>query len=133
MPRIFLTLGAINAFLCVLLGALGAHGLKHTLTTDMLVIFQTGRAISFLPCARAYLSWIGIINQFITIATIEIVRLVDVYWHRIIFRHALRHECHRNTWTGHNRAIRRSFLHECMAVVCLCGMDRKIKKVASAN
>jgi uncharacterized membrane protein YgdD (TMEM256/DUF423 family) len=42
MPRTFLALGAINAFLCVLFGALGAHGLKHTLTTDMLVIFQTG-------------------------------------------------------------------------------------------
>ena len=42
MPRIFLTLGTLNAFLCVLLGALGAHGLKHTLTPDMLVIFQTG-------------------------------------------------------------------------------------------
>ncbi|MDV6343439.1 DUF423 domain-containing protein [Nitrosomonas sp. Is37] len=41
MPRIFLTLGSINAFLCVLLGALGSHGLKHTLTTDMLTIFQT--------------------------------------------------------------------------------------------
>lgn len=42
MPKIFLTLGTLNAFLCVLLGALGAHGLKHTLTPDMLTIFQTG-------------------------------------------------------------------------------------------
>lgn len=42
MPKIFLTLGTINAFICVLLGALGAHGLKHTLTADMLTIFQTG-------------------------------------------------------------------------------------------
>lgn len=42
MPRIFLTLGAINAFFCVLLGALGAHALKHTLTADMLALFQTG-------------------------------------------------------------------------------------------
>ncbi|MCW5602177.1 DUF423 domain-containing protein [Nitrosomonas sp.] len=41
MPRIFLTLGSINAFLCVLLGALGAHGLKHILTSEMLVVFQT--------------------------------------------------------------------------------------------
>jgi uncharacterized membrane protein YgdD (TMEM256/DUF423 family) len=41
MSRIFLSLGTINAFICVLLGALGAHGLKHTLTPDMLTIFQT--------------------------------------------------------------------------------------------
>lgn len=41
MPRIFLTLGSINAFLCVLFGALGAHGLKHILTSEMLVVFQT--------------------------------------------------------------------------------------------
>jgi uncharacterized membrane protein YgdD (TMEM256/DUF423 family) len=42
MPRIFLTLGAINAFLCVALGAFGAHGLKQKLTTDMLAVYQTG-------------------------------------------------------------------------------------------
>lgn len=42
MSRIFLMLGTLNAFLCVLLGALGAHGLKHTLSPDMLVVFQTG-------------------------------------------------------------------------------------------
>ncbi|MCO6429157.1 DUF423 domain-containing protein [Nitrosomonas communis] len=42
MLRIFLMLGTINAFLCVLFGALGAHALKHTLTPDMLAIFQTG-------------------------------------------------------------------------------------------
>ena len=42
MSRIFLTLGAINAFLCVGLGAFGAHGLKQRLSTDMLVVYQTG-------------------------------------------------------------------------------------------
>ena len=42
MSRIFLTLGTLNAFICVLLGALGAHGLKHTLSPDMLTVFQTG-------------------------------------------------------------------------------------------
>lgn len=35
-------LGAINAFLCVALGAFGAHGLKQKLTTDMLAVYQTG-------------------------------------------------------------------------------------------
>ena len=42
MSRIFLTLGAINAFLCVAFGAFGAHGLKQRLSTDMLAVYQTG-------------------------------------------------------------------------------------------
>ncbi|MBA4143198.1 MAG: DUF423 domain-containing protein [Nitrosospira sp.] len=42
MARIFLTLGAINAFLCVAFGAFGAHGLKQRLSTDMLAVYQTG-------------------------------------------------------------------------------------------
>lgn len=42
MPKTFLSLGAINAFLCVALGAFGAHGLKHSLSADMLAVFQTG-------------------------------------------------------------------------------------------
>lgn len=42
MPRIFLTLGAINAFLCVAFGAFGAHGLKSRLSADMLAVYQTG-------------------------------------------------------------------------------------------
>ncbi len=42
MSRVFLTLGAINAFLCVALGAFGAHGLKQRLSTDMLTVYQTG-------------------------------------------------------------------------------------------
>ncbi|HRQ05871.1 DUF423 domain-containing protein [Nitrosomonas sp. ANs5] len=42
MSRIFLALGAFNAFLCVALGAMGAHGLKAMLTPDMLANFQTG-------------------------------------------------------------------------------------------
>ncbi len=42
MSRVFLTLGAVNAFLCVALGAFGAHGLKQRLSTDMLAVYQTG-------------------------------------------------------------------------------------------
>ncbi len=42
MSRIFLTLGAINAFLCVAFGAFGAHGLKQRLSVDMLAVYQTG-------------------------------------------------------------------------------------------
>lgn len=42
MPRIFLLLGAINAFLCVAIGAFGAHGLKQMLSAKMLTVYQTG-------------------------------------------------------------------------------------------
>lgn len=42
MSRIFLTLGAVNAFLCVALGAFGAHGLKQRLSVEMLAVYQTG-------------------------------------------------------------------------------------------
>jgi len=42
MSRIFLALGAVNAFLCIALGALGSHGLKSVLTANMLANFQIG-------------------------------------------------------------------------------------------
>ena len=42
MPRVFLMLGAINAFLCVAIGAFGAHGLKQMLSAKMLTVYQTG-------------------------------------------------------------------------------------------
>lgn len=42
MSRLFLALGAVNAFLCVGLGAFGAHGLKQRLSVDMLAVYQTG-------------------------------------------------------------------------------------------
>ena len=40
MLRIFLVLGAINAFFCVVMGAMGAHILKHKLTSDMFSTLQ---------------------------------------------------------------------------------------------
>jgi uncharacterized membrane protein YgdD (TMEM256/DUF423 family) len=42
MPRIFLMLGAINAFLCVAFGAFGAHSLKQMISVEMLAVYQTG-------------------------------------------------------------------------------------------
>ena len=41
VARIFLSLGAVNAFLAVALGAFGAHGLKARLPADMLAVYQT--------------------------------------------------------------------------------------------
>lgn len=42
MPKTFLILGAFNTFLCIALGAFGAHGLKRVLSTDMLTVYHTG-------------------------------------------------------------------------------------------
>lgn len=38
----WITIGAINGFLAVALGAFGAHGLKKLVTPELLVTFETG-------------------------------------------------------------------------------------------
>jgi uncharacterized membrane protein YgdD (TMEM256/DUF423 family) len=40
--KLFLMLGALNAFLSVALGAFGAHGLKNRLAPDLLAVYKTG-------------------------------------------------------------------------------------------
>lgn len=40
--RLWIVLGAVNAFLSVAAGAFGAHGLKARLSADLLAIFETG-------------------------------------------------------------------------------------------
>jgi uncharacterized membrane protein YgdD (TMEM256/DUF423 family) len=40
--RLWIVLGAINAFLSVAAGAFGAHALKARLSPDLLTIFETG-------------------------------------------------------------------------------------------
>lgn len=42
MFKLFVSLGSINAFIAVALGAFGAHGLKGRLSEEMLTIFETG-------------------------------------------------------------------------------------------
>ena len=42
MDKTFLLLGAVAAFLAVILGAFGAHALRGRLSPDMLAVFQTG-------------------------------------------------------------------------------------------
>lgn len=42
MSKFFLSAGAINAALAVILGAFAAHGLKSRLSPEMLEVFQTG-------------------------------------------------------------------------------------------
>lgn len=40
--KVLLFLGALNAGLCVLLGAFGAHGLRAKLPADLLAVWNTG-------------------------------------------------------------------------------------------
>jgi uncharacterized membrane protein YgdD (TMEM256/DUF423 family) len=47
MARLFLALGAANAFLAVAAGAFGAHGLKARLAPDLLAVFETGARYHF--------------------------------------------------------------------------------------
>jgi len=42
MTKLFLSIGAVNAALAVMLGAFGAHGLKEKVSAELLDIFQTG-------------------------------------------------------------------------------------------
>lgn len=42
MERIFFAIGAISAFVAVAAGAFGAHGLKNSLSAEMLAVFETG-------------------------------------------------------------------------------------------
>jgi len=42
MNTLFLTVAALNGFIAVALGAFAAHGLKASLSADMLNTFQTG-------------------------------------------------------------------------------------------
>ena len=41
MPRTFFLFGSLFAFLAVAAGAFGAHSLKATLPTEMLIVFET--------------------------------------------------------------------------------------------
>ena len=59
MQKLLFSAGTIFGFFTVLLGAFGAHGLKKTLTPDMLAIFETGvryqayHTFALLACAWA--------------------------------------------------------------------------------
>lgn len=63
MERIFLTIGALSAFIGVAAGAFGAHGLKHRISADMLAVFETGvryqmyHALALMAVAWAFSRW----------------------------------------------------------------------------
>lgn len=71
MPKTFITLGAINAFLCVALGAFGAHGLKQMLSTEMLAVYHTGVHYHFYHATGLIL--VGLVLHHFTNA--KLVRL----------------------------------------------------------
>lgn len=70
--RLFILLAALNMFCAVACGAFGAHGLKNTLSPDLLAVWQTGvtyqmvHALGLLAIAlllprltQACVSWAG--------------------------------------------------------------------------
>ena len=63
MDRLFFSLGCVSAGVAVLLGAFGAHGLRHRLGPDMLIVFEIGvryqmyHALALLGVALAHGRW----------------------------------------------------------------------------
>ena len=63
MDRLFFGLGCVSAAIAVGLGAFGAHGLRHRIVPDMLVVFEVGvryqmyHALALLGVALAYGRW----------------------------------------------------------------------------
>ena len=56
----FITLGATLAFLAVILGAFGAHGLKNVLSPELLTVYQT--AVDYQMWHAIGLLFIGLIK-----------------------------------------------------------------------
>ena len=63
LGRAFIFIGSISAFLAVLLGAFGAHGLKAKLSTEMFAVYETGFDYHILHSIGLIL--VGIIAQWI--------------------------------------------------------------------
>jgi uncharacterized membrane protein YgdD (TMEM256/DUF423 family) len=70
MDRLFLTLGAISAFVAVAAGAFGAHGLRARLAPDLLAVFETAaryqmyHALALLAVAWVAARWPGPLPQW---------------------------------------------------------------------
>jgi len=56
----FATIGAVLGFLGVTLGAFAAHGLKESLSAEMLVIFQTGVRYHLIHAVALFALGLGI-------------------------------------------------------------------------
>jgi uncharacterized membrane protein YgdD (TMEM256/DUF423 family) len=66
--KLFIILGSLNAFLCVVLGAFGAHGLKKKLSPEMLDIFQTG--VQYHMYHAIGLILVGMLAQWLSPSTL---------------------------------------------------------------
>jgi uncharacterized membrane protein YgdD (TMEM256/DUF423 family) len=70
MDRLFLTLGAVSAFVAVAAGAFGAHGLRARLAPDLLAVFETAaryqmyHALALLAVAWVAARWPGPLPQW---------------------------------------------------------------------
>ena len=70
MDRIFVTLGAVSAFVAVAAGAFGAHGLRAWLAPDLLAVFETAaryqmyHALALLAVAWVAARWPGPLPQW---------------------------------------------------------------------
>ena len=71
MTKVFLVLGALNAFLAVGLGAFGAHGLKAHLSADILAVFQTAVQYHFYHALGLLVVGI-LVTQWPTVGLIKI-------------------------------------------------------------
>jgi len=97
MPKTFLILGAINAFLCVAIGAFGAHGLKEKLSPDMLAVYQTavqyhfyhalglavvGLVLLYFPNSRpvAWSGWMMLAGIVLFSGSLYALSLTGVRW-----------------------------------------------------
>ena len=70
MSRLWVTVGAVNAFLAVAAGAFGAHGLRSRVEPELIAVFETGAryhmyhalgliAVGFLAPQRPAAAWAG--------------------------------------------------------------------------
>jgi uncharacterized membrane protein YgdD (TMEM256/DUF423 family) len=96
MERMFFAIGAISAFIGVAAGAFGAHGLKNSLSGEMLAIFETGvryqmyHAFALLAVAWAYsrfpgslvtnAGWLFIIGTILFSGSLYLLSLTDTRW-----------------------------------------------------
>ena len=125
MPRTFLMLGAINAFLCVALGAFGAHGLKQKLSVDMLAVYQTGVQYHFYHALG--LVAVGLVLlHFPKSRLVGVVGLVDAGRNHSVFRQSLCAESDGNAGAWCDNAIGRRSIPERMGDACLWSLVRKM-------
>jgi uncharacterized membrane protein YgdD (TMEM256/DUF423 family) len=96
MEKLFLTVGALSAFVAVAAGAFGAHGLKSRLSAEMLNAFEVGVryqmyhafalivtawAQSRWPAAQLTLSgWLFIVGTLLFSGSLYLLSLTGLKW-----------------------------------------------------